>query len=156
MGKKRLLCGMMVLMFLLCTTAAQALTSRSPENPDNPDPGTCSVFPFAGVLTTPFNFNFLLILQNYAGGDQQFRVVSFIGGVTQITRFFTLAEDAFRVLQPSDLQILPGQLADIYVCWNLGTNPQTGGFLFPPGALLLLFFGNNFLIEPPVVSFFLP
>ena len=151
MGKKRLLCGMMVLMFLWSVTAADALTSRSPEYPNNPDPGTCSVFPIAGVLTNP-SLTFVLVLQNYLGTTQTFQVRAFIGGTVLRAINVTLGVDRFAILQPVDIPILSGELADIYVCWQAGTITQ----LIPPGTLLLILFQGNLVVEPPAVSFFIP
>ena len=151
MGKKRLLCGMMVLMFLWWATAAHALVSKDAEHPNNPDPGTCSVFPIAGVLTSP-SLTFVLVLQNYLATTQTFQVRAFIGGTVLRAINVTLAVDRFTILQPIDIPVLPGELADIYVCWQAGTITQ----LIPPGALLLLFFQGNLVVEPPAVSFFIP
>lgn len=151
MGKKRLLCGMMVLMLLWWTTAAHALTSKDAEHPNNPDPGTCSVFAIAGVLTNP-SLSFILVLQNYLTGPRTFTVRAFIVGGTARTITRTIVEDGILFLNPIDIPVLNTEVADIYVCWTAGTITQ----LVPPGALLLLLFQGNLVVEPPAVSFFLP
>jgi hypothetical protein len=154
MGKKRLLCGLMVVMFLWSVTVAHALESNqaNPGNPDNPDPGTCSVFPFVGVLTQPFPMTFALVLQNYLSAPQTFQVRAFINGTVLRAANFTIRVDGFLGLAPNDIPILPGELADLYVCWAAGTPAQ----LVPPGALLFIIIGTSFVLEPPVVSFFIP
>jgi hypothetical protein len=149
MSKKRLLCGMMVLMFLCWGTAAHALVPRDAEHPDNPDPGTCVVFPFVGVITQPFPMTFALILQNYLGSTQTFSVNAFIGGTILRVRTITLDPDRFVGLGPADIPILNGELADVYVCWPVG-GPAA---LVPPGALLFLAIGTSFLVEPSVITF---
>jgi len=139
----------MVLTLLCWGTAAHALVPRDAEHPNNPDPGSCSVFPFVGVLTTPFPLTFVLILQNYTGSNQTFSVNAFIGGSVLRVRTITLQPDHFVGLGPSDIPILTGELADVYVCWPLGIP----GAPLPPGALLFLSIGTTFTIEPAVTTF---
>jgi hypothetical protein len=154
MGKKRLLCGLMVVMFLWSVTVAHALVSNKtdPSDPNNPDPGTCSVFPFVGVLNQPFPMTFALILQNYLSGPVTFQVRAFIGGTVLRAVNIRVESDGFRGLAPVDIPILAGELADLYVCWPVGAV----GALVPPGALLFLIIGSSYVLEPPVVSFFIP
>jgi hypothetical protein len=115
----------------------------------NPNPRTCSVFPFAGVLSQPFSLTFALILRNYAASPQTFSVNAFIDGAVLRVRTVTLAADAFVGLSPGDIPILPGELADIYVCWG----PGPPG---PPAVLLLLSFADHFVFESSVANLFLP
>src|SRR5712691_7378964 len=138
---------MMVLMFLCWATVAHALVSKDAEHPNNPDPGTCSVFPIAGVLTNP-SLTFVLVLQNHLGTTQTFQVRAFIGGTVLRALNVTLGVDRFAILQPVDIPILTGELADIYVCWPVGS-PATGSV--PPGALLLLVYQGQLVVEPPTV-----
>jgi hypothetical protein len=110
------------------------------------------VFPFTGVFTQPFPLTFALILQNYRNDPMTFTVVAVIGGTQQRTKDFRIEPDGFLGLNPTDIPILPGELADVYVCWPAGA-PDA---LVPPGALMFLSIGNSFVLEIPVVSFLLP
>jgi hypothetical protein len=107
------------------------------------------MFPIAGVLQNP-SLTFVLILQNYLATTQTFQVKAFIGGTVLRVRTVTLEVDRFVGLTPGDIPILPGETADIYVCWELGS-PAIGAM--PPGALMLLFFAGSWIVEPPVVFF---
>jgi hypothetical protein len=87
-----------------------------------------------------------VILQNYTASPQTFAVHAVIGGTLPRVRRVTLAADAFVGLGPDDIPVLVGELADLAVCWGSG----------PPAVLVFLLFGSDFVIEPPVASFFAP
>jgi len=118
----------------------------------NPTFSTCSVFPFIGVLAQPFPLNFALILQNYLNDPMTFTVVAFIGGTQRRARDVQVDVDGFRGLSPSDIPILPGELADVYVCWPAGAP----GALVPPSALMFLIIGDSYVLETSVINFLLP
>ena len=81
-----------------------------------------------------------------------FDVRAFIVGGTVRRLMRTIEADGIRFLSPIDIPVLPNEIADIYVCWTAGTITQ----LLPPGALLLILFQGNLVVEPPAVNFFLP
>jgi len=110
------------------------------------------VFPFIGVLTQPFPLNFALILQNYLNDPMTFSVVAFIGGTQRRTRDVRVEVNGLQGLSPSDIPILPGELADVYVCWPAGAP----GALVPPSALMFLIIGDSYVLETSVINFLLP
>jgi hypothetical protein len=144
-GKRLALCGLALLLTGMVATASYAAT----PHPLSPDPRTCNVHVLAGVLTNP-SLSFVLAVHNYAGTTEIFDITAFLAGGTTRGRTLQLPPDRFALLFPPDIPIVPGEVADIYVCWRFGTTAP-----IPPGSVLLIFFQGQ-LTAIPSVAFLIP
>jgi hypothetical protein len=134
MGKKSLLYGIIVLTFVWGVTAAHAASTNI-------------ILAAANLPAVAPGYTFVLILHNYATGPQTFTITAFFPNGTSRVRTITLAQDRFLILNPEDIPVLPGEVANLYIRWPLGTVAQP----VPPGSLLLLLIGGSPTAIPNIV-----
>jgi hypothetical protein len=135
MGKKSLFCGIMALAFVLWVPVAHAFT--------------CNIHVLAANLPTSSpSFNFLMAVHNYQTTTENFDLVAFLPNGTTRSIVITLPPDRLRLVGPADIPIVPGEFADVYICWRFGT----AGLInqVEPGSVMLLAIGGAFTAIPHI------